>query len=144
MASNWTAENIPDLTSKVAIVTGANTGIGYEMARALARKRATVILACRNKDKGEAAVRQIVQEYPEAKAELVPLDLSDLASVRHFADEFTGYYDKLDMLINCPEQTRQSPSDRSHDATVAARLWAVYLQSHCLTVPRIMGPLDPG
>ena len=68
MTSNWTAEHIPDLTGKVAIVTGANTGIGYEMARALARKRATVILACRNRDKGEEAARQIRQEYPEAKA----------------------------------------------------------------------------
>ena len=100
MASNWTAENIPDLSGKVAIVTGANSGIGYEMARALARKEATVILACRNKRKGEAAVRQIVQEYPAAKAELLPLDLSDLASVRRFADELTSHYDRLDILIN--------------------------------------------
>jgi len=100
MTSNWTAENIPDLTGKIAIVTGANSGIGYEMARALARKEATVILACRNKDKGEAAVRQIDQEYPEAKAELMQLDLSDLASVRRFADEFASHYDRLDILIN--------------------------------------------
>ena len=100
MTSNWTAENIPDLTGKIAIVTGANSGIGYEMARALAGKEATVILACRDKDKGEAAVRQIVQEYPEAKAKLLQLDLADLASVRRFADEFTSHYDRLDIVIN--------------------------------------------
>ena len=100
MKSNWTAEYIPDLTSKIAIVTGANSGIGYEMARALARKKAAVILACRNKDKGEAAVRQIAQEYPEAKAEFLQLDLSDLASVRRFANEFTSRNGRLDMLIN--------------------------------------------
>jgi NAD(P)-dependent dehydrogenase (short-subunit alcohol dehydrogenase family) len=100
MPTHWTAENIPDLTGKVAIVTGANSGIGYEMARALARKQATVILACRNKDKGEAAVRQIAQEYPAAKAELMPLDLSDLAAVRRFADEFARHYQRLDLLIN--------------------------------------------
>ncbi len=100
MTSNWTAENIPDLTGKIAIVTGANSGIGYEMARALARKQATVILACRNKDKGAAAVRQIDQEYPAAKAELMPLDLSDLAAVRRFADEFIRQHDRLDLLIN--------------------------------------------
>jgi NAD(P)-dependent dehydrogenase (short-subunit alcohol dehydrogenase family) len=100
MTSEWTAENIPDLTGKIAIVTGANSGIGYEMALALARKEAKVILACRNKDKGEAAVRQIGQEYPEAKAELMQLDLSDLASVRRFADEFTSRYGRLDILIN--------------------------------------------
>ena len=100
MVSNWTAENIPDLTGKIAIVTGANSGIGYEMARALARKKTTVILACRNKDKGEAAVRQIAQEYPKAKAGLVQLDLCDLASIRRFVDEFASHHDRLDILIN--------------------------------------------
>jgi NAD(P)-dependent dehydrogenase (short-subunit alcohol dehydrogenase family) len=91
---------MPDLTAKVTIVTGANSGIGYEMARALARRSATVVLACRNKDKGEAAVRQIRQEYPKAKAELLQVDLSELASVRRFADDFTNHYDRLDILIN--------------------------------------------
>jgi NAD(P)-dependent dehydrogenase (short-subunit alcohol dehydrogenase family) len=100
MTSKWSAENIPDLTGKIAIVTGANSGIGYEMARALAHKKATVILACRDMDKGEAAVGQIAQEYPEAKAELLQLDLSDLASVRRFADQFTSHYESLDILIN--------------------------------------------
>ena len=108
MTSNWSAENVPDLTGKIAIVTGANSGIGYEMARALAHKKAMVILACRNMDKGEAAVRQIAQEYPEAKAEHLRLDLSDLASVRRFADQFISHYDRLDLLINnaVPEPPR--------------------------------------
>jgi len=100
MTSNWTAENLPDLTGKVAIVTGANSGIGYEMARALARKETMVILACRNKAKGKTAVRQIKHEYQAAKAELLLLDLADLASVRRFADEFANRYDRLDILIN--------------------------------------------
>jgi NAD(P)-dependent dehydrogenase (short-subunit alcohol dehydrogenase family) len=100
MTSNWTAENIPDLTGKVAIVTGANRGIGYATARALARKGATLIIACRSEDKGEAALRQIVQAHPEAKAKVMQLDLSDLASVRRFVDEFTSHYDGLDVLIN--------------------------------------------
>jgi NAD(P)-dependent dehydrogenase (short-subunit alcohol dehydrogenase family) len=99
MAPNWTAENIPDLSGKVAIVTGANRGIGYATAQALARKGATVILACRNEEKGQVAVRQINQECP-AKAALIQLDLSDLASVRRFADEFTSRYDRLDILVN--------------------------------------------
>lgn len=100
MTSNWTAENIPDQTGKTVIVTGANSGIGYEMTRALARKGATLILACRNMDKGRAAVQRIAREYPKAKAELMQLDLSDLASVHRFADEFTRRYRRLDILIN--------------------------------------------
>lgn len=100
MTSRWTAENIPDLIGKVAIVTGANSGIGYEMARTLARKQATVILACRNQDKGDAAVRRISQESVKAKTELGLLDLSDLASIHRFANEFAGRYDRLDILIN--------------------------------------------
>jgi NAD(P)-dependent dehydrogenase (short-subunit alcohol dehydrogenase family) len=100
MPTNWTAENIPDLTGKVAIVTGANSGIGFEMAQALARKQAGVILACRNKDKGEAAVRQIRQEHSSSQTELMLLDLSDLAAVRRFAAEFSQHYQRLDLLIN--------------------------------------------
>jgi NAD(P)-dependent dehydrogenase (short-subunit alcohol dehydrogenase family) len=100
VTSKWTAENIPDQTGKIAIVTGANSGIGYETARALACKGARVILACRTKEKGVKAVRQITQEYPAAQAELIQLDLSDLASVRRFVEEFANRYDRLDLLIN--------------------------------------------
>lgn len=100
MISQWTAEDIPNLAGKIAVVTGANCGIGYETVRGLIRKGATVILACRNKNKGQAAERQIAQEYPGAKAELELLDLSSLALVRRFAGEFTRRYDKLDILIN--------------------------------------------
>jgi NAD(P)-dependent dehydrogenase (short-subunit alcohol dehydrogenase family) len=100
MKTKWTAENSPSLTGKIAIVTGANSGIGFEMARALARKDARVILACRDKDRGNAAVQRIQKELPAAKVELVPLDLADQASVRRFAGEFTGRYDRLDILLN--------------------------------------------
>jgi NAD(P)-dependent dehydrogenase (short-subunit alcohol dehydrogenase family) len=98
--SKWTAENIPDLTGKTAIVTGANSGIGYETARVLARKGAAVIVACRSRERGEAAVWRITQETPEARAELMPLDVADLASVRRFAGEFAHCHDRLDLLIN--------------------------------------------
>lgn len=100
MTPKWTAQDIPNLAGKIAIVTGANSGIGYEMGRALSRKGAKVILACRNKDKGEAAVRQIGPENPAASVEFMQLDLASLASVRRFADEFSHRYDRLDILIN--------------------------------------------
>jgi NAD(P)-dependent dehydrogenase (short-subunit alcohol dehydrogenase family) len=100
MTSRWTAENIPDQSDKVAIVTGANSGTGYEITRELARKGATVVLACRSQSRGETAVSKIRSENPDAKIELILLDLGDLASVRHFADEFNGRYDRLDLLIN--------------------------------------------
>jgi NAD(P)-dependent dehydrogenase (short-subunit alcohol dehydrogenase family) len=100
MMPEWTAETMPDLSGKVAIVTGANSGIGFEEARALASKSATVILACRNQQKGEAALERILQEHPRAKAERMQLDLSDLSSVRRFAGEYADRFDRLDILLN--------------------------------------------
>jgi NAD(P)-dependent dehydrogenase (short-subunit alcohol dehydrogenase family) len=100
MISEWITNTIPDLTDKIAIVTGANSGIGYETARALAGRNAAVILACRDESKASSALQQIKQENPVAKAEFVQLDLTDLASVRRFAGEFAKRHDRLDMLIN--------------------------------------------
>jgi NAD(P)-dependent dehydrogenase (short-subunit alcohol dehydrogenase family) len=100
MMSNWTNDNIPDQTGKIAIVTGANSGIGFETAKALAEKRATVIMACRNPDKAQAAMAEIKKSVPEAKLEFIPLDLSDLASIKAFARTFQEDHDRLDMLIN--------------------------------------------
>jgi NAD(P)-dependent dehydrogenase (short-subunit alcohol dehydrogenase family) len=98
--TRWTEVNIPDQTGKVAIVTGANSGIGYEMARALAAKGATVILACRSMDKGNAALEQLKKAHPNANAELMQLDLADLSSVRSFAEKFLAQHDQLHILIN--------------------------------------------
>jgi NAD(P)-dependent dehydrogenase (short-subunit alcohol dehydrogenase family) len=100
MNARWTEKDIPDLAGKTAIVTGANSGIGYAMARALSHKQAAVILACRNKAKGEEAVRRIERVYPDARTELMPLDLASLESVRSFAREFGRRHKGLDILIN--------------------------------------------
>ena len=97
---NWTSKDIPDQSGKIAIVTGANSGIGYEAARALALHGATVIMACRDLEKGEAAVEQILKENPQADIDLQQLDLADLSSVQQFAENFSEYYDHLDILIN--------------------------------------------
>lgn len=96
----WTAEDIPDLTGKVIIVTGANSGIGYEAAKEFARKGARTILACRSMDKAQAALAQIQTEISGAPVEFMPLDLSSLQSVREFAALFKEKYDRLDVLLN--------------------------------------------
>ncbi len=96
----WTAQNIPPQGGRVAIVTGANSGIGYETAKALAAKGATVVMACRNLEKANAAADKIRQEVPEAKLTVMKLDLADLASVRAFTEAFRAKYDTLELLIN--------------------------------------------
>ena len=74
--AHWTFDDIPDQTGRIAVVTGANTGIGLETARMLAQKGARVVLACRNPEKGEAAARRIAAEL--GSAAFAPLDLADL------------------------------------------------------------------
>ena len=97
---NWTIKDIPDQSGKTVIVTGANSGIGYEAARALALKGAIVIMACRDLEKGEAAVGEILKEHPRANLNLRQLDLADLSSVQQFAENILAEYDRLDILIN--------------------------------------------
>jgi NAD(P)-dependent dehydrogenase (short-subunit alcohol dehydrogenase family) len=96
----WTADDIPDLGGKVIIVTGANSGTGYEAARQFARKGARTILACRSMDKAQAAAAHIQAEIPKALVDVMLLDLSNLQSVREFAEVFKAKYDRLDVLVN--------------------------------------------
>jgi NAD(P)-dependent dehydrogenase (short-subunit alcohol dehydrogenase family) len=97
---NWTTKDIPDQSGKIVIVTGANSGIGYETARALALHGATVIMACRDLEKGAAAAEEIRREHPQADIDLRQLDLADFGSVQQFAEDFLDEYDRLDILIN--------------------------------------------
>ena len=97
---NWTTDQIPTQENNIAIVTGANSGIGFETAKALAAKGATVILACRNLEKANQAVENIRKVIPNANLEIIQLDLSDLASVKSFSDTFKSKYARLDLLIN--------------------------------------------
>ncbi len=96
----WKASDIPDLTGKIALVTGANSGLGYYTCLELARKGAHVVLASRNKDRGNAALEKIKSEIPSADLQFMKLDLANIELVKHFADAFMDEYEKLDILIN--------------------------------------------
>jgi NAD(P)-dependent dehydrogenase (short-subunit alcohol dehydrogenase family) len=100
MAKIWSANDIPNLSGKTAIVTGANSGIGFETARELARKGARVVLACRSPEKGRIALESIRSELPDASAELEALDLADLGSVERFSLAFKKSSSRLDILCN--------------------------------------------
>jgi NAD(P)-dependent dehydrogenase (short-subunit alcohol dehydrogenase family) len=100
MANGWDAEQIPDQSGRTAIVTGANSGLGLVTARELARAGASVVMACRNLEKGHAAVDEVRAAAPDAQVQLDELDLASLASVHAFADRFKAPHDGLDLLIN--------------------------------------------
>ncbi|KAA0101969.1 SDR family NAD(P)-dependent oxidoreductase [Mycolicibacterium sp. P1-18] len=93
--SNWTTADIPDQSGRIAVITGANTGLGYETAAALAARGAHVVLAVRNVEKGKQAAARIGGDVS-----VVELDLTSLASVRTAADEIKSRFDHLDLLIN--------------------------------------------
>lgn len=97
---SWTTEHMPDQTGRVAIVTGANTGIGYETARALAESGAHVVLAARSEARGRAAMDRLRPERTRGRAEMALLDLASLDSVRAFSREMLTRLTRLDLLIN--------------------------------------------
>jgi NAD(P)-dependent dehydrogenase (short-subunit alcohol dehydrogenase family) len=98
--SAWTFDDIPDQAGRLAVVTGANTGIGYETARMLAARGADVVLACRDAGKAAAARDRILAERPRGRVTVQPLDLSELASVAAFARDLSATTTRLDLLIN--------------------------------------------
>jgi len=98
--NKWTAELIPDQTGKIFIITGANSGLGLESTRALARKRATVIMACRNLEKGKRSLEKLRREIPDALLDLQEMDLANLESIRNFVTYIFSTYKKIDVLIN--------------------------------------------
>lgn len=119
------------LTAKapLCLVTGANTGIGFEIARGLARHGARVILACRNRAKGEAARAAIRSEFGEQSANLLVVDLASQQSIRAAADEFAEAHSALDVLINnagISSPTRQESSD-GIELTFATNVLAYHL-----------------
>jgi NAD(P)-dependent dehydrogenase (short-subunit alcohol dehydrogenase family) len=100
IARNWTAADIPDQAGRIAVVTGANTGLGYEIARVLAAHGAHVVLACRDTDKARLAADRIATGSTRGSTGVIRLDLASLASVRSAAAELSARYERLDLLIN--------------------------------------------
>ncbi len=96
----WTSTDIPDQHGRTAVVTGANGGLGYETASALAGAGAHVVMAARDQDKAQRAAERIVETHPAASLELVPLDLGDLASVRTAASTIASAHPTIDLLVN--------------------------------------------
>lgn len=96
----WTLNQAPSQAGRIAIVTGANSGLGYETASALVAKGCTVVLACRSLDKAQTAQAKLLAGYPQAEIECQALDLGSLASVRAFAAAYAQSHPRLDLLIN--------------------------------------------
>ncbi len=98
--NNWTFENIPDLSGKIIIVTGGNSGLGYESVKAFAKKGAEVIIASRSPEKAEEVKIEISKDNVSGKIRVMYLDLADLGTVKKFASEFRKNYKRLDVLLN--------------------------------------------
>jgi NAD(P)-dependent dehydrogenase (short-subunit alcohol dehydrogenase family) len=100
MGDRWDVDRIPEQTGRIAVITGANSGLGLIAARELARKGALVVLACRNMEKGRAAHAEVAAAATGPEPELEELDLASLDSVRSFAQRFGEKHHGLDLLIN--------------------------------------------
>lgn len=98
--TKWTEADIPDQTGRVALVTGANSGLGFETARALAEHGAHVVMACRNEQKATAAAEAIRALTPSGSVEVLLTDMADLESIAGSAAQFAGAHDRLDLLVN--------------------------------------------
>jgi NAD(P)-dependent dehydrogenase (short-subunit alcohol dehydrogenase family) len=100
MSTKWTTAEIPDQSGRVAVVTGANTGLGFWTAAALAHKGARVVLAVRNLDKGKEAAGRVEQANPNAVVNVQQLDLTSLDAIRDAAEELKAAHQRIDLLIN--------------------------------------------
>lgn len=100
MSSGWSTRDIPSQKGKIALITGANSGIGFEAAKALAEKGAHVIMACRNPEKANEAMTKIRSNTPYADIEFLPMDLASQRSIKEAVSIFKEKHNQLDMLIN--------------------------------------------
>lgn len=113
--SKWTDADVPDQSGRVAIVTGSNTGLGFQTAKVLAAHGAKVVLAVRDTDKGNSAAARIVGASPRADVTVQPLDLGSLQSIRTSAEELKAAYPRIDLLINNAGVMYPSPRQTTKD-----------------------------
>lgn len=97
---NWTADNIPSQEGKTFLITGATSGLGFEAAKVLSKKGGHIIMTARNLQKGKEALEAIKKENPNARLDLMQLDLADFQSIRKFSANINANYSKLDVLVN--------------------------------------------
>ena len=136
---SWTLKQAPTQSGRIAVITGANIGLGFETALALAGKGCAVVLACRNTAKAEAAQAAILAQHPKARVESMALDLGSLKSVRSFAAAYKKRHATLDLLINTAG-IMMPPFSLSEDG-FESQLAANYLGHFALTgllLPRIV------
>ena len=100
MQTRWTSDDVPDQQGRLAVITGANTGLGFETAQVLAAHGASVVLAVRDIEKGKRAVARIAGTFPGANVMVQPLDLTSLDSIRAAADDMRAKHPRIDLLIN--------------------------------------------
>ncbi len=142
MASNdWKLKDSPSLEGKIAVVTGANTGLGYETAKALAKKGAHVIMACRDLRKAKAAMGKIKEAYPQASLSMEVLDLGELASVRAFAENVKQAHAHLHLLIN-NAGLMMPPYGKTKDGFEIQ--WGVNHLGHFMLTALLMPQLEAG
>src|SRR6266516_473922 len=96
----WTSDDVPGQRGRLAVVTGADTGLGFETARVLAARGASVVLAVRDTEKGKRAAARIARTTPGADVMVSPLDLASLDSIRAAADELRAQHPRIGLLIN--------------------------------------------
>lgn len=99
-SKGWTADKLPDLSGKTYVITGANSGIGFEAARMLGERGAQITMLCRSEKKATDAVRELTGLAPEGRFDFVQMDLADLSSVRRAADDIRKTHQSIDGLVN--------------------------------------------
>ena len=100
MNQKWSFDDIPDLSGKTIIVTGGNSGLGFETVKSFSAKGSETILTCRDPEKGKFAKEKILEEYPNAQINVMNLDLADLKSIHSFVGKIEEQYPKINVLLN--------------------------------------------